>query len=76
MKNVPPHAQAARKSKRSGRFVRYLITLNGPEPLDNNPSPIDYQHYVDRQLAPAADALLQVKGTSVSRILDRQMSLF
>jgi len=76
VKNVPPHAQAARKSKRSGRFVRYLITTNGPEPLDNNPSPIDYQHYVDRQLAPAADALLQVKGTSVSRILDRQMSLF
>ena len=76
VKNVPPHAQAARKSKRAGRFVRYVITVNGPEPLDNNPSPIDYQHYVDRQLAPAADALLQVKGTSVSKILDRQMSLF
>ena len=76
VKNVPPHAQAARKSKRSGRYVRYLITINGPEPLDNNPSPIDYQHYVDRQLAPAADALLQVKGTSVRKILDRQMSLF
>jgi DNA polymerase-2 len=76
VKNVPPHAQAARKSKRSGRWVRYVITINGPEPVDNNPSPIDYQHYVDRQLAPAADALLHVKGTSVSKILDRQMSLF
>lgn len=76
VKNVPPHVQAARKSKRSGRWIRYVVTVNGPEPLDNNPSRIDYQHYVDRQLAPAADALLQVKGTSVSKILDRQMSLF
>lgn len=76
VKNVPPHARAAQKSKRSGRWVRYVVTVNGPEPLDNNPSPIDYQHYIDRQLAPAADALLHVKGTSVAKILDRQMSLF
>ncbi len=76
VKNVPPHAQAARKSSRAGRWIRYVVTVNGPEPLDNNPSRIDYQHYVDRQLAPAADALLHVKGTSVSKILDRQMSLF
>jgi DNA polymerase-2 len=76
VKNVPPHAQAARKSKRVGRWIRYVVTVNGPEPVDNNPSPIDYQHYVDRQLAPAGDALLHVKGTSVGKILDRQMSLF
>ncbi len=75
-KNVPPHARAAQKSKRSRRWVRYVITTNGPEPLDNNPSPLDYQRYLDRQLAPAADALLLVKGTSVSKILDKQLSLF
>ena len=75
-KNVPPHAQAARKSKEPGRWIRYVITLNGPEPLDNNPSTLDYEHYLERQLAPAADAILLLKGTSVQRILDRQMSLF
>jgi DNA polymerase-2 len=75
-KNVPPHAQAARKSKAPGRWIRYLITTQGPEPLDNNPSPPDYQHYLDRQLAPAADAILHWKGTSVKRILDAQMTLF
>jgi DNA polymerase-2 len=75
-KNVPPHAQAARKSKNPGRWVRYVITTHGPEPLDNNPSPIDYHHYLDRQLAPAADALLQWKDTSVKQILDQQMRLF
>jgi DNA polymerase-2 len=75
-KNVPPHAQAARKSTSPGRWVRYVVTLNGPEPLDNNPSPFDYQHYLDRQIAPAGDALLHVKGTSVAKILDQQLSLF
>ncbi len=76
VKNVPPHVQAARKSSRPERWVRYVVTVNGPEPMDNNPSRLDHQHYLDRQLAPAADALLSVKGTSVSRILDAQMSLF
>jgi DNA polymerase-2 len=75
-KNVPPHAQAARKSKSPGRWIRYVITTRGPEPIDNNPSPLDYEHYLERQLAPAADALLQLKGTSVKKILDAQMNLF
>lgn len=75
-KNVPPHTQAARKAKSPGRWIRYVITTRGPEPLDNNPSPLDYEHYLERQLGPAADALLQLKGTSVKQILDAQMTLF
>jgi DNA polymerase II len=78
-KNVPPHVQAALKSPtgaRRERWVRYVVTTSGPEPLDNNPSSIDHRHYLDRQLAPAADALLRVKGTSVADILDAQLRLF
>ena len=68
--------QAARKSSNKDRWIRYVVTTSGPEPVDNNPSPLDHQHYLDRQLAPAADALLSVRGTSVAKILDAQMSLF
>jgi DNA polymerase II len=78
-KNVPPHVQAARKSKerdRTERWIRYIVTVHGPEPLDSAHSPLDYQHYLDRQLAPAADALLRWKGTSVEAILDTQLRLF
>jgi DNA polymerase-2 len=81
-KNVPPHAQAALKllSSRPGarmdRWVRYVVTTRGPEPLENEPRSLDYQHYLDRQLAPAADALLRLKGTSVGEILDKQLRLF
>ena len=31
--NVPPHVQAARKLVRPSRWVRYVMTTNGPEPL-------------------------------------------
>ncbi len=81
-KNVPPHVQAAlKRSKaspgaRTDRWVRYVITTRGPEPLENEPRSLDYQHYLDRQLAPAADGLLRLKGTSVSEIVDAQLRLF
>jgi len=75
-RNVPPHVQAARKAKKVGRSISYLITLNGPEPLDDHPSPIDYQHYIDRQLAPAADGILHFVGDSFEGITADQLNLF
>jgi DNA polymerase-2 len=81
-KNVPPHVQAALKRAKSApggrvdRWVRYVVTTRGPEPAEDDPRPLDYQHYLDRQLAPAADSLLRLKGTSVGAILDTQLRLF
>jgi len=75
-KNVPPHVQAARKSKAPGRYVQYIVTKQGPEPVENAHAAPDYDHYLEKQLAPAADAILQCKGTSVQAILDTQMTLF
>ncbi len=75
VRNVPPHVQAARKSPQPGRWVHYVMTVNGPEPLDNHHSAIDYEHYLERQLAPAADALLHCLDTSFARISGRQLSL-
>ena len=75
-KNVPPHVQAARMQKRPGRVVAYYITANGPEPVELLRSPIDYKHYLERQLAPAADAILQCKGTDFMALVGQQRSLF
>jgi len=75
-KNVPPHIQAARKLPKSGRSIRYIITRNGPEPVDALESLPDYQHYIDKQLAPAADGILQFLDTSFSTITDAQMQMF
>jgi len=73
---VPPHVQAALKSKRRGSIVEYLITVNGPEPLDALESAIDHEYYLGKQLAPAADVVLPFCGTDFETIAGRQMRLF
>ncbi|WP_331346328.1 DNA polymerase II [Cellvibrio sp. UBA7661] len=89
-KNVPPHVQAARKyvqltgeSLRRGDWISYVITSNGPEPvgrydvdMNMRQSPIDYQHYVDKQLTPVADSILHFMNESLGQLVDQQMSLF
>lgn len=75
-RNVPPHIQAARKLSHSGRSIRYIITRNGPEPVDALQSTPDYQHYLDKQLAPAADGILQFLDTSFAAITDAQLQMF
>jgi len=76
-KNVPPHAQAALKSENYARelgdrleryqyggWIEYVITSNGPEPLEYNQYPLDYDHYIEKQIAPVVDGILMVKGSS------------
>jgi len=77
-RNVPPHVQAARKLGQNVRWVRYVITASGPEPVeDGRPLPRpDYEHYRERQLAPAADGLLHFLDTSFEAITNRQMGMF
>lgn len=75
-KNVPPHIQAARKLPEAGRWISYAITVNGPEPAEALHSRIDYGHYVERQLAPIADAILQFVGGSFARLTERQLRMF
>lgn len=88
VKNVPPQVKAARladeKNKALGRplqyqrkgSISYLITLNGPEPVDYLESTIDYEHYIDKQIAPIVDGILPFIGTSYAQITDVQMGLF
>jgi DNA polymerase-2 len=81
-KNVPPHVQAARKAVaagekiRRGDWVEYVITINGSEPVNSQVSQVDYQHYIDKQLAPAADGILYFFQDSLAAITDQQMGLF
>ena len=60
----------------SGGWIEYVMTLNGPEPHVYRESPIDYQFYIDKQLAPIADAILSFQSASLGAIIDQQMGLF
>ncbi len=75
-RNVPPHVQAARKLEKPGRWVRYVITSAGPEPVRNEIPKPDYQHYRERQLAPAANGILHFLDTSFETITDAQLAIF
>ncbi len=75
-RNVPPHVQAARKLDRPERWIRYVITRSGPEPVvDAIPKP-DYRHYEERQLAPVADGILGFVGTSFEALTGAQLEIF
>ncbi len=88
VKNVPPHVQAARKAEEirkklqlpalyeHGGWVEYVMTTAGPEPRQYRQSPVDYDFYIDKQLAPIADSILVFKQSSMDKILDRQIGLF
>ncbi|MCA9574315.1 MAG: DNA polymerase II [Myxococcales bacterium] len=75
-RNVPPHVQAAKKLGRPVREVRYVMTVRGPEPVELPHAALDYDHYLTRQLAPAADAILPFVGTDFASIAGTQLPLF
>ena len=76
---TPPHVAAARKAKNPpGRVVSYILTLAGPEPLDNLTAEPDREHYVTKQVKPVAEPVLATLGLKFERVIgdDRQMGLF
>ncbi|MGN7741987.1 DNA polymerase II [Pseudomonas sp. 22526] len=87
-RNVPPHVRAARLADeynqqqgrpqryQNGGWISYVITLAGPEPLENRTAAIDYDHYVTRQLQPVADAILPFVQDDFSTLVGGQMGLF
>ena len=87
-RNVPPHVRAARladelndrlgrpRQYQSGGWIRYVITLAGPQPLEQLNSNIDIDHYLTRQLQPVADAILPFVGDDFAGLIDRQLGLF
>lgn len=75
-RSVPPHVRAARKLSKPGRWIRYVMTLDGPEPVEAMTSRPDHEHYLEKQLAPAADGILRFLDTSFADITDAQMRMF
>jgi DNA polymerase II len=77
--STPPHVQAARKSTQpAGRLISYVMTTAGPEPLDNRKHPLDREHYVQKQVRPVAEPVLEALRLDFERVIgdERQSSLF
>lgn len=87
-RNVPPHVRAARLADehnqslgrplqyQNGGWISYVITVAGPEPLEIRLAPMDYDHYVTRQLQPIAEAILPFVDDDFSTLIGGQLGLF
>jgi DNA polymerase-2 len=87
-RNVPPHVQAARIADdyhqreglplryQRGGWIRYVLTTQGPEPLEYRTAALDYDLYIERQIAPVADGILHFLDTSFAAVAGEQMGLF
>ena len=77
--STPPHVAAARKSTQpQGRLISYVVTTAGAEPLDNQLHPLDRGHYVEKQVRPVAEPVLEILGLDFERVIgdQRQAELF
>lgn len=81
VKNIPPHVRALKRldpeDKKDLRTVDYLMTPDGPWPVELNPQRIDYHFYMEKQIAPLADMILQEKNQNYLDLVEiGQMDLF
>ncbi|WP_448211546.1 DNA polymerase II [Colwellia sp. MEBiC06753] len=87
-KNIPPHIKAARAAdeinQQNGKplkyqnkgWIEYVITTSGPQVVEHQSAPLDYQLYIERQLKAVADAILPFINLSFDQIVDDQLDLF
>jgi DNA polymerase-2 len=76
---TPPHVAAARKMReRPGRVIAYVMTTSGPEPARERRSPLDREHYVQKQVRAVSEPILAVLGLDFDAVVgdERQLRLF
>jgi DNA polymerase-2 len=81
VKNRPPHVKAALKLDPEGRKnlkeVSYIMTIDGPTPVELFQGDVDYNHYIEKQIRPIADGVLFAAGEDFDSIIEgRQLNLF
>ncbi len=71
-RNRPPHVRAAMLLPPDNRrgVIAYLWTTEGPEPPGRLTHPIDYEHYVEKQIRPVVESIGDVIGHRFSAVFD------
>ncbi|MDE2726464.1 MAG: DNA polymerase II, partial [Gemmatimonadota bacterium] len=75
-RSVPPHVKAARLMDNPTGVIRYVITLDGPQPEGRITAPIDYGHYVEKQIRPIVTTVAHAYELDVEAALSGRLSLF
>ncbi|MCU7555334.1 DNA polymerase II [Alteromonas sp. ASW11-19] len=87
-RTIPPHVRAAQRADDINRQqnqrlryqhktqIRYLITTHGPQTVEHVSAPLDYDHYIEKQIKPIADSILPFVGSEFDTIINEQLGLF
>jgi len=67
-KHVPHVVVGSRHGLLPGSVVPYVVTRAGPEHPDHRQHPLDYPHYIEKQIRSVAEPILSHYGLSFSRI--------
>ncbi|MCY3773878.1 MAG: hypothetical protein OXG98_17865 [Gemmatimonadetes bacterium] len=75
-RSVPPHVKAASLMENPTGVIRYVVTRDGPQPEGQLTSPIDYAHYVDKQIRPIVKTVAQAYDLDVETAISGRLNLF
>jgi DNA polymerase II len=75
-KTIPAHVAAARLLPGARGTIRYVVTRDGPQPVGHVTAPIDYQHYLEKQIRPIVRTIGRVCDLDVEVALGGTPDLF
>lgn len=79
-KTSPPHVKAARMlpKKSLSKTISYYLSKEGPVPIQLGIKNLDYDHYIQKQIFPIAEAVASVLEIDIEPLFsaDSQMKLF
>ncbi len=75
-RSVPPHVKAARLMENPTGVIRYVVTRDGPQPEGQLTAPIDYAHYIDKQIRPIVKTVAQAYDLDAEAAVSGRLNLF
>jgi DNA polymerase-2 len=73
---VPPHVRAARLMKNPSGVISYVMTVRGPQPVNQVTAELDYEHYIKTQIEPLLRTLAAVMPFDVDGAVKGVLDLF
>ena len=73
---VPPHVRAARLMKNPSGVIAYVMTVQGPQPVNHVSAELDYEHYIKTQIEPLLRTLAAVMPFDVDGAVKGVLDLF
>jgi DNA polymerase-2 len=75
-KSNPPHVVAARQLANPSGTIHYVMTVEGPQPVGHVNARLDYEHYIEKQIAPIVRTIGQVCDIDVESAVTGVSDLF